>query len=174
MVEYSDVIIKLLTSFLVIILGIIIGNILKNVTKRVIKGSELNNMLKEQLRIKWNIENKIPNIIKYLVYTITFIMLLNVIGISTKILWVVFVIILFIVLLFILLAFRDWLPNLISGIYILRSKKIKRNEVISTGDIKGRVKEISLFETKIETNNNEVISIPNYSLAKYGVKKVKK
>ena len=174
MVEYSEAIIRLLAAFLIIILGLIIGNIVKNVTKRILKGAELNRVIEEQLKVKWNLEKHISNIAKYLVYTIMFIIFLDILGIPTKILWAVFIVVLIAVVLFIFLAFKDWLPNLVSGIYILRTKKIKKNDIIETRGIRGKVIEINLLETKIETNNNEIISIPNHNLTKYEVVSTRK
>ncbi len=174
MVEYSEAIIKLLAAFLIIILGLIIGNIVKNVIKRILKGAELNRVTEEQLKVKWNLEKHISNLAKYLVYTIMFIILLDILGIPTKILWALFAIVLVAVILFVFLAFKDWLPNLVSGIYILKTKKIKKNDIIETRVIKGKVVGINLLETKIETNNNEVISIPNHNLTKYEVVNTKK
>ncbi len=174
MAEYSEIIIKILTAFLIIILGLIIGNIIKNVLKRIIKGAELNKVAEEQLKVKWNLEKYISNAAKYFVYIIMFIILLDLLGIPTKILWAVFAVVLAAVILFIFLAFKDLLPNIISGIYILRTKKIKRNEIIEVRGIKGRIISINLLETKIETNNNEIISIPNHNITKYKVVRLKK
>lgn len=173
MVGYSDIVIKLLSAFLIAILGIILAQVSSNIIKRLLKGMEINKVVEEQLKVRWQLEKHLAYIIRYLIYFITLIIVLNTLGIPTRILQIIFVIFLIIILLFIVLAFRDWLPNMVSGFYILRTNKIEKGEVISTKGTKGKVIKISLLETQIETNNNEIISIPNHNLTKYEVRKEK-
>ena len=173
MVEYSDTVIKILSAFLIAVFGIIVAQIASNITKRLLKGMEINKVLEEQLKVKWQLEKYLAYITRYLIYFLTIIIVLNIMGIPTRVLKIVFIIILIIIVLFVVLAFRDWLPNIVSGFYILRTKKIKKGDNISSKSIKGKVIKVNLLETQIETNNNEVISIPNHNLTKYELRKEK-
>lgn len=174
MIEYSNLTITLLSAFLIAILGIVLGQICGNIVKRLLKGMEISKILEEQLKIKWQLENHLSYIIRYIIYFVTLIIVLNTLGIPTRVLQIVFLVLLSIIIIFIILAFKDWLPNLVSGFYILRTEKIKIGDVISTKGIRGRVVQINLLETKIETNNNEVISIPNHNITRYELMKEKK
>ena len=130
MAEYSGTLIKLLTSFLVVILGLIIGQISSSIIKRFLKSIELNKILEDQLKIKLQLEKYLAAIIKYIIYIVTLIIVLNTIGIPTKILQIILIIFLILIILFIILAFKDWLPNLISGFYILRTQRINKGDRI--------------------------------------------
>src|SRR3989338_3632458 len=157
MVPYQELLIRLLTGFLILIMGLIIAQVTSNILRRFIKGIEVNKTLEQQLKIKINLENYISAIVKYIIYLITIIFALNQLGVSTKILQTILVVFIILIVIFIILAFKDWLPNLISGIYIIRTEKIKLGDKIKTKDIKGKVIEIKLLETKIETNKNDIM-----------------
>ena len=173
-IQYSDTFIKLLSAFLILIIGLILGQVASNIIKRLLKGLEINKVLEEQLKIKVQLERYLGGFIKYLIYFITVILVLNRIGVSTKVLQIILIIVLAIVIIFVVLAFKDWLPNLISGFYIIKSGKIKKDDIIKIKGVSGKVIQVSLLETKIETNNNEVIFIPNHNITKYELTKVKK
>lgn len=173
MTQYSELLIRILGAFLILILGLIMAQILSNIIRKIIRGTEVSKALEEQLKLKIPIENYISSFLKYIIYFITIIIVLNQIGIPTKILQIILVILIILVAIFIVLAFKDWLPNLISGFYIIRTQKIKKDDIIKIKGIKGRVIQINLLETKIETNNNEVIFIPNSNLTKFEVIKEK-
>lgn len=174
MVLYSNLLINLLSAFLILILGLIAAQVLSNIIKRVIKGIEVNKVLEDQLKIKINLENYISLILKYTIYFITVILILNQLNVPTRTLQIILIIFVILVLIFIIFAFRDWLPNLIAGIYILRTEKIKVGDKIQLKDIKGKIVNISLLETKIETHKNEFIFIPNSNITKYNLIKEKK
>ena len=52
-------------------------------------------------------------------------------------------------------------------------KQLEGTDDITINDIKGKVLQVNLIETKIETNNKEIIFIPNSSITKYKVIKSK-
>ena len=173
MVLYSDLLINILSAFLILVIGLIIAQIGSNILRRFLRGTQLNKILDEQLKIKLNLENYLSLILKYLIYLITIILILNKLNVPTKILQVILIIFAILVLIFIIFAFKDWLPNLISGFYIIRTEKVKKGDIIKIKDIKGKVIEVNLLETKIETNNNEFIFIPNSNITQFELIKEK-
>jgi len=164
MVIYSDTVIKIITSFL-------IANVLSNILRKVLKEAEINKILAKQFKIKISVENYLVNIFKYLIYFAAAITVLNQLGIPTFILRIIFLVIVIIVIVFIVLAFKDWIPNLVSGFYIYKTQKIKTGDTIIMNGLTGKVKRINLIETKIITKNNEVIFIPNSNITKYEIVK---
>ncbi len=171
MVVYSDTVIKIITSFLILILGLVLANVLSNILRKVLKEAEINKILAKQFKIKISVENYLVNIFKYLIYFATAITVLNQLGIPTFVLRIIFLVIVVIVIVFIILAFKDWIPNLVSGFYIYKTQKIKAGDIIVMNGLQGKVKRINLIETKILTKNNEVIFIPNSNITKYEVVK---
>ena len=167
MIEYSNILIRIVGAFLILIIGLIASNIISNILRKFLRGTGISKTLQEQLKLKLLIENYVSSIIKYLIYLITAILVLNELGVPTKILQLILVIFVIIITIFIIFAFKDWLPNIISGFYILKAGKIKVNDIIQVNGVKGKVLQINLLETKIETNNNELIFIPNSNITKY-------
>jgi small-conductance mechanosensitive channel len=61
-------------------------------------------------------------------------------------------------------AAQDTLSNVISGIMIFADKPFKVGDWITTADVYGRVSEITLRTTRIRTNQNTWIIIPNRAI----------
>src|SRR3989344_710402 len=173
MVEYSENIIKVVTALLILIFGLLIANILNNIIRKLLRDIEINKIIKEQLKINIKVEEIAASVIKYLIYAGTVIIALNKLGFSTRILQIILLVFILLALVFIALAFKDWIPNLVSGFYIIKNKKLLKGDDITINDIKGKVLQVNLIETKIETNNKEIIFIPNSSITKYKVIKSK-
>ncbi len=171
MVEYSNLFIDIISAFLILILGLVIASIITNILKRLLKEAEIGEIIRKQLKIKIKIEYYIVSLAKYIIYFVTFILLLNQFGIPTLILDVILAVLLVIIIVFIVLAFKDWIPNFVSGLYIYKTQKIKTGDTIIINGVEGKVKEISLIETKILTKKNEVIFVPNSNITKYEVVK---
>ncbi|MBS3167548.1 mechanosensitive ion channel [Candidatus Woesearchaeota archaeon] len=171
--QYSEFLINIIGAFLILILGAIIAEVLSNILKKFIKGSGITNALEKQLKLKIPIEKYTASILKYIIYFATIIIALSRLGIPTKTLKIILIVIVILIIIFIILAFKDWLPNLISGIYLIKTKKLKPKDIIKINDIEGKVISIKLLETQIETNNKEIIFIPNSNLTKYKVIKKK-
>ncbi|HLC58612.1 MAG TPA: mechanosensitive ion channel domain-containing protein [Candidatus Nanoarchaeia archaeon] len=173
-IEYQSLFINILGAFLIIILGLILGQIISNIIRRFIRGIGASKILEQQLKVKVKLDTYISTILKYTIYLIAIILALNQLGLSTKVLKILFIIILIFIIIFTILAFKDWLPNLLAGIYLIRTKKIKKGEIIKISEIEGRILEVNLLETKIETNNKEILFIPNSTITRKVVKIIKK
>jgi len=171
MIEYSNTAINVITVFLVILLGLIIANIFNNILRRFLRGFGLNKIIEEQLKKKIKLEEYFTSFIKYVIYLITLIIALDQLGLPTRFLKFIFIVIGLIIIIFTVLAFKDWVPNMIAGFYIYKNNKVKVGDTIKVRDIKGVIKSINLVETKIETSNKEVIFIPNSNLIRYEVVK---
>lgn len=174
MAEYSELLIRILGAFLVLILGLIVANVLSNILRKFLRGIEISRVLEDQLHLKIKLENYLSTLLKYIIYLITIILILDQLGIPTKILQIILIVFIIIIIVFAVLAFKDWLPNLLSGFYVIRTQKVKKGETIKVKGIKGKVTKINLLETEIETNNKEVIFIPNSNLTKFELVKEKK
>ncbi|HLC86218.1 MAG TPA: mechanosensitive ion channel domain-containing protein [Candidatus Nanoarchaeia archaeon] len=169
MVEYSANFINIISAFLVLVLGLVIASITTNILRKVLREAELNKILQKQLKFKFPLENSLVSIVKYMIYGATFIFVLNQLGIPTFVLRIIFLVLIVIIIVFIVLAFKDWIPNIVSGFYIYKTQKIKIGDTILINNVKGKVKRINLIETVVFTPNKEVIHIPNSNITKYEV-----
>jgi small conductance mechanosensitive channel len=59
------------------------------------------------------------------------------------------------------LALKDSLSNVASGIMLIFQKPFRIGDDVELANVRGIVLEVTLFNTKIKTNNNELIYLPN-------------
>ena len=171
--HYSLTTINILSAFLILILGLVLANIIASILKRIIKTLEISKILEKQLKLTLKVENLTANLAKYIIITLSIVTALIRIGLPLKILYWTLGIIILATVLFILLAFKDWIPNIIAGIYLSKTQKIKRGDTISVKGVEGKVLHIDFLETQIKTDADETIFIPNSILTKELVKEKK-
>ena len=164
--NYSLTTINLLSAFLILILGLVLGNILANIVKKIVKSLELSDILEKQLKLKLNLENTLSFLVKYTLITLSFVTALTQLGVSTKIFYWTLLLIFLATLVFIILAFKDWIPNLLAGLYLSKTQKIKRGDTITVRGVQGKVLHIDFLETQIRTDEEETLFIPNSILTK--------
>jgi small conductance mechanosensitive channel len=67
-------------------------------------------------------------------------------------------------------AAQDLISNFVSGIFILRDEPFHVGDWIEWNDMEGVVRDIRLRTTRVETFDNEVITVPNSHLASNAIK----
>ena len=107
MVEYSEHLMRALSAFLILIIGLIIAQVVSNILRKFLKGVGLSQILEDQLKVKFPLEKHISNILKYLIYAITIILVLNKLGIPTRILQIILIILIVTIFIFIILYVKD-------------------------------------------------------------------
>ena len=150
---------QIIGAFLIVILGLISSRIIYNIIKRAIKEFELKYLFKK-VKLE-RIEKQLPIVIKYLIIAISIIFALLQLGISLTTIKIMSLIIAGITVIFMILSFKDIWSNLIAGIIIKRSGKLKIGETIKIKNIEGKIIKIGLLETEIETKSKETVHIPN-------------
>ncbi len=165
---------NLVASIVILVIGLLVGRFLSNLTKKVLQELELDRVLKEQARIKLPLTQLISSIVKYLIYVAAIIAALNQLGLKSFILNIVLGVIIIILVIFMILSLKDFIPNLVAGLFLFQKRNINPGEMIRVNNIEGEVLNITLFETKIRTRNHEIVYIPNSVLTKSIVIKKKK
>jgi len=150
---------QIIGAFLILILGLISSKITYNLIKRTIKEFELKYLFKKVGLEK--IEKQLPVVIKYLIIATSIIFALLQLGISFATIKTILLIIAGITMIFIILSFKDIWLNLIAGIIIKKSSKLKMGETIKIKNIEGKIIKIGSLETEIKTKKNETVHIPN-------------
>jgi small conductance mechanosensitive channel len=114
---------------------------------------------------RWDIDKTliqvIYEIIKYVIYIIAVVIILNVLGINITAIAVSFGI----VGIAVGFAARDTLSNFISGMFILADKRFKVGDIIEVSNQKGKVVKMGFRQTTIITYDKKVITIPNSSFS---------
>lgn len=162
---FSQLFTKLIVGIIILLIGFIIGKILGRFVHKLLHEIELNNILKKA-GIKISLEEIISKFITYFIYFISVIWALNEIGLTTTILNMISAAVLILIIISVLLAIKDFIPNLLAGFLIYQKSLIKEGNLIEVNQLKGKVKNISLLETEIETRKGDIIYIPNSLITK--------
>jgi small-conductance mechanosensitive channel len=165
---------KFVVAIIILLIGFIIGKLLGKIIQRALHEIELNNLLQRATGIKISLEEIISSFITYFIYFITVIMALSQIGLTTTVLNMISAAIIVIIILSVFLGIKDFVPNMIAGIFIHQKRFINKGDRIKVKDIEGKIIHINLVETRIETKQKDIIYIPNSMLTKSEVTVIKK
>ena len=160
MAVYNNLTLNVIGAFLILIIGLVIARILENIIKKTIKELEAERIMKK-INIAVSLEKIVPKIIKTIIYFITLMLVLDQLRISTSLLKDIFIFIIVFLVFLIILAFKDVVPNFISGVLIMKKKSLKVGEFINILNSKGNIIKITLLETQIKTKEGDIIHIPN-------------
>ena len=134
-------------AVIILIVGIIISKFIVHIFKKCLDRANVDNVA----------EGFLASILKILLYIITFIITLSILHIPMTSL----IAVLSAAGLAIGLALQGSLSNLAGGFIILFSKPFKSGDYVDIGSASGRVESIGILYTKILTNDNKTIYIPN-------------
>lgn len=167
----------ILSTFIVAIVLLLVGFILAKIFGRMVykffHSFELNQSLEKLAGIKVSAEEIAGTFTTYFVYFVTIVMVLQQMGIATTILHMISAGVILIIILSTFLGVKDFIPNAIAGIFIEREKMIMVGETIKVKGITGKVKQINLVETRLETKTGDVVFVPNSAITKTEVIKIK-
>jgi small conductance mechanosensitive channel len=152
---HSDTILELARDIIVSLIIVIAGRVMTKVALRLINGAT-----SRGLHIDETVASVLRLIIRYGIFIVCIIMILNAFGINTASLLAV----LGAAGIAVGLALKDTLGNIAAGIILLFLGSYRRGEYIEFGSYSGTVKEISLFTTILETPDGLYISAPNSSI----------
>lgn len=150
---------KFIIAVVVIILGLILGDVFGNIAKG------LTENLFPKLKDKNVISFFSGGITKSLIFLISIIIALDVLGIYVEVFTMGFAIILLSISLVIIVGSKDLLLNAFAGMYIQSSGNIRKGMEIEFDNNKGKIKDIGIIHTKIEMKKEEV-QIPNHLFMK--------
>lgn len=144
--------------------GVFLGRAFGRVARGLVERLELTKDL-DEAGVKFEPEIFVETIVKYIVYIAAFIAALNYLGITPVLLNVIFIGLIIVIIFATFLGLKDFVPNIISGIYVISVNKIRKGDNIKVSDVSGKVAEISLTETTLINKGNKII-IPNNTIMK--------
>ena len=164
---------RLIAAIAGLLIAFLVARFLRNLSAKVLKELKTNNVLKDSFGVRAPIEEILSYGVFYLILFIGVIMALNQLGLSTIVLYIILIIVLLIIVSFIILAFKDFIPNVFASFWIHQKRLIEKGDYIEVKDVSGKVVEITLTETKIETKDKEIVLFPNSLLLREKIKKIK-
>lgn len=162
----GDAITRVIVSIVILLIGFIIGNVVGKLLKRVLHEFELDNIWKKATGVKFSIEDVFSTIIKYIIYFLTVVMALNQLGITTTVLYLISAGLIVILIISLFLGIKDFVPNVLAGLFIHQKRIIHVGDTIKVDSIKGRIVHMNLVETRIKTKEGDLIYLPNTLLTK--------
>ncbi|MBW3021447.1 mechanosensitive ion channel [Candidatus Woesearchaeota archaeon] len=153
---------NLIVAVIIIFIGFILAKTVDRLVYRILHEIELNKLVK-----KLNIERFISKVLYYIIILATIIMALNQLNVATTVLNVFVAAIAIFGAFLVIVWLKDFIPNAFARI-LLRKKNFKEGDSIKIPGlgIEGKIKEISLSETKVITKNKEILYVPNSSIYK--------
>jgi len=151
---------KIITGFIILLVGFGIGIFAKKLVRRALKEIELNRIL-AKVGVRYNTEVIISSILSYLIFLITIVFVLNTLGITSIVIYLIFGAVLMLLILSFLVGVKDIIPNFIAWLLIQKRRKIKVGKEIKVKEISGRVEKIGYLETEIQTERGDVLYVPN-------------
>ncbi len=164
---------KILVAVIILLIGFILGKVATRLVEKGLKEIGLNKIIKD-VGVKIPLEGIISNFVLYFIYFISIIMALSHLEIATGVLNTLSAVIIILIGIFVVLSVKDFIPNIISGIILHQKSMIKEGDIILINDMKGKVKEITLLDTKLETKSGDLIIVPNSNLTKNQIVKKKR
>ena len=171
---FEPLLTTLAVAIIIILAGFVLGRIVGKLIQRVLNEIELNNIIKKAVGIKIRLEESIGLFVTYFIYFVAIVMALGHLGLQTYILHIISGAVLLLIVLSIFLGIKDFIPNVMAGLFIHRKGFLNEGDNIQYNDLKGKIIKLNLLETRIQTKGGDVIYIPNSILVKTEVKKVKK
>ncbi|MFQ5474982.1 MAG: mechanosensitive ion channel domain-containing protein [Candidatus Nanoarchaeia archaeon] len=172
--QFSGFFAKFIVAVIILLIGFIIGKLFGRLVYKFLHGLEVNKNLSRLAHIKIGFEEVMEAFTTYFIYFVTIVTVLQQLGLATTVLNMIAGGVIVIIILSTLLGVKDFIPNAVAGMIIQRKDFVNVGDVIKVKGMQGKVTDISLVETKIETKGKDTIFIPNSVLTKTEVVKVKK
>lgn len=164
--QLSPLFSKIVVAVIILLIGIIIGKLVGMVVQKLLNSIELNMLIRKAAGIRIRMEEFIGKLISYFIFFISIIMALDILQLTSIILYIISIMIIVIIVFSIVLSIKDFIPNIISGLYLHKKNFIREGDSLIMDGIKGKVIHINLTETRIQTPGGDLIYIPNSTLTK--------
>jgi small conductance mechanosensitive channel len=157
---------KFIVAIVLLLIGFILGKILGRLVYKFLHSFEINENFSKLAGITLKIEEIAETFTTYFLYFVTIVIVLQQIGLVSTILHMIAAGVIILIILSTFLGIKDFIPNAISGFFIQRKNEFKIGQRIKVKGMQGKITEINLLETKIETKSGDIIFIPNSVLSK--------
>lgn len=165
----SDVFTNAVLAMLTLLLGLILGKLIGKILLLILHEFDTDNFLRETIGLELPVEQMVGSMTAYAIYVLFAIFALNILGIAPQVVSVLAGIASIIVLVYMVLGLRDFVPNAFAGITLYRRAQVRKGEKITAQEITGIVRHQTITETRIVTEDGDVISIPNTLLVRHPV-----
>ncbi len=168
---------KFIGALIILLIGIVIGRVVGKFVKRVLHEFEFDTFVRKATSIKISLEELISHLLEYLIYFFSIVYALSKLGLVATVFQFLSLVIIVFIVLSILLGLKDFIPNILAGIRIQQKGYFNNGDMIlmrnKLGNIEGRIINLNLLETVVETRKGDIIHIPNSLLSNSVVRKIR-
>jgi small conductance mechanosensitive channel len=161
---FSGYFVRISTVFIVLLIGFILARFLGKVTKKIFVYLKINEVITKK-GTKISTGFIVSTSIEYLVYLFSIIFALNELGLSTIVINIILLCIAVLSIILIttiaVLGINGFSANILAGIYIYVTGRVKKGMHIEIAKHKGEVTKIELLEIILKCSEDEHIYIPN-------------
>ncbi|MBI4918932.1 mechanosensitive ion channel [archaeon] len=158
----------LVVTALIVLIGFIIGKLVRRLSQKFLHEADLDKFM-NKINFKSSVEEFVSRTLEYFVYFITIVIAIDKLGLTTTMLYIVSGAFLLFIMIAFFLGIKDFFPNLIAGLVLMKKEKVKKGQFIKVGSVEGKVENVDFIETKIKTKNGDLIYVPNSLLYKQDV-----
>ncbi|MBW2988564.1 mechanosensitive ion channel [Candidatus Woesearchaeota archaeon] len=162
----SPTVVNYIAALVILFTGFITARLVGVLSKRLLREVNLNQIITKSIGLRLSAEEILSSLIIYFIYFITVVMALNQIGATSKLLHGVTLTIIIIVCISIFIALKDFVPNIIAGVYLLHLAHYKPGDQIEFDNVKAKVIEVDLLETRLQTPDKDFLVVPNSTMLK--------
>ncbi len=166
----SPLVTKYVAAVVILLVGFIIARMFSILARTILNSVKLNEFFENTIGFKFSIEEILIAGFTYFIYFITIIMALNQLSLTTRIIDIVAIAIIVIVVISMVIAIKDFFPNIIAGFYMLHFWHIKVGDKIEFDNTLGKIIEMTLLDTMLETPEKDFLIVPNTTMYKTVVK----
>ncbi|HLD88726.1 MAG TPA: mechanosensitive ion channel domain-containing protein [Candidatus Nanoarchaeia archaeon] len=171
---FSGVLQDFIIAVLIILIGFIIGKILGKLIEKMMNEFEVDRFLRNVGNIRIRLSELVGTMVSFLIYFTAIILALNQLKLTSAVLkWIALAVVVAVII-SLALSLKDFLPNVIAGIYLAAKKILEAGDIIKIKEVEGEIKRIGLVETIVEIRSGDSIYIPNVLLIKSEILKIKK
>ena len=150
-------------AIIILLAGFIIAKIAGKAVKRILAEAELNKIL---AKAKFTpMSDAIGGIVEYALYAATLLVVLQQLGLANIILWVAGIIAVIVIILSLTLTIRDFIPNVIVGLFIRKKLQAKLGKQVTLGMISGRLEQVGIVASIIRNSDEQYV--PHLYSTKY-------
>lgn len=163
---YSKLIIKLLVAIIIIFIGFILGKVVGRLILKLLSEISINSFFKKATGINTRVDLIISKGITYIIDFFVIIIALDAIAFTPTLIYILSGALLITIMLSIIVGIKDFIPNIIAGIFLYRRNVIRHGDKIEISGHRGKVEKITLMETIIKKTNGDFLYIPNSAVTK--------
>ncbi|MBU1976228.1 MAG: mechanosensitive ion channel family protein [Nanoarchaeota archaeon] len=169
----DPVINQIVITILILLIGFIAGKLIGRLIQVGLKEIQLDKQIKRLIRFDLQLSKWVGSLVSYAIYAASIIIALARLKLMGYVMYVLLIVILVVFVMSILGFVKDFLPNVLAGIYLKKRGFFKPGDKILLPNIKGKIVSINWLETEIYTNGKDKVFIPNsvFSKQEFFVKK---